>query len=1027
MPLTLFLKPVLSATMNTKQDNKVWVGLDVGAISVKAAIATETDITPYTYKRTHGRPIERATDILEEIREKFGPDSVGNVVVTGSGGKALVSIMGADHINEFHAITLALRYLNPGIKTIFEIGGQTSKYILLDKTGIIDYGINGDCAAGTGSFLDQQAARLHYKIEDVGEVTKEAEKSARIAGRCSVFAKSDMIHAQQMGYLPSEVLKGLCLAVARNFKATIVKGRKIKKPAAFIGGVAKNAGMVTAMNEVFGYNDELHVPENAEYFGAMGCALEAKSQESTKTKSASEETFRTNDEFAPEALSTKEVIFLRDRVNRRELPEDVKTDVYLGIDIGSVSTNFVILDTEGNLIYDIYTMTKARPIEVVGECLRDIEKNFGDKIEVKGVGTTGSGRELIGELIGADTVRDEITAHKTGAVHIARTMTDGEVDTIFEIGGQDSKFISIENGVVVDFTMNEACAAGTGSFLEEQAEKLGIQIKGEFAELALSSDKPLKLGERCTVFMERDVNAFQLRGSKVADITSGLAYSVVLNYLNRVVRGRKIGEKIFFQGGTAYNDAVAAAFSKVLGKRIIVPPHNGVMGAIGAGLLAMQIQRAKKTKTTFRGFNIKKVDYSIREFTCKACTNECDVQEFTVDGSKTYWGDKCSSKYRKKAKTEAKPLLSDLFAEREKLLLERPSTSSGRTLGKTIGIPRAMYFFDRFPFWQTYLNGIGFNVVVSDETNKKIVQAGISARVAEPCHPIGVAHGHVKDLLDKNVDYIWLPNILTAEPNGQTHVRPYLCPWGMTLPYVVTSSPLFEQHKSKFLAPTLHHMHGPDFLGRQLYNVAKELGIKKGAHKRAFYEAMEAQKRFNEKKVTLGEMALHKLNELGGEAVVLVGRPYNLFDLHVNLNVPTKMRKTYGVDVIPMDLLPVPATNIEDVADQMFWNYGNKIISTAKFIGKHKNLHMIYITNFKCGPDSFIKHFTKNACGKPFLTLQFDEHSNDAGVMTRIEAYLDSKKLLKTSESPVAADPSSGPHNALERSSAPPTDAKENL
>ena len=279
------------------------------------------------------------------------------------------------------------------------------------------------------------------------------------------------------------------------------------------------------------------------------------------------------------------VILLRDQVKPRIIEEhENKVDAFLGIDVGSVSTNLVLLDNQGHMIKEIYTRTEGSPIEVVDRCLNQIAMEFGESIIIKGVGTTGSGRELIGELVGADTINDEITAHKTGAEFLAKTMLDNNPDTIFEIGGQDSKYISIENGVVVDFAMNEACAAGTGSFLEERAEELGISIKDEFAQLALSSKSPTRLGERCTVFMQQDVAAFQQRGASKKDLTAGLAYSIVYNYLNRVVRDKKIGEVIFFQGGTAYNDAIAAAFARVLDKEIIVPPYNGVIGAVGMAL-----------------------------------------------------------------------------------------------------------------------------------------------------------------------------------------------------------------------------------------------------------------------------------------------------------------------------------------------------------------------------------------------------------------------------------------------------------
>ena len=1038
-----------------KKTNDIWVGLDIGSIGLKAVVARTDQIDYFSSKRTHGKPVVTAKRIIEEIRKKYAGLGL-KIITTGAGGKIVASNIDAEYINEFQAITLASKFIAPEARTILEIGGQTSKYILLDDTGILDYGVNGDCAAGTGSFIDQQATRLHYKTEELGDIVKGAEKTARIAGRCSVFAKSDMIHAQQMGYQPDEILKGLLRAVLRNFKASIIKGRKVARPVLFIGGTALNSGMVTEAREALELSKkDLVVPGNPEFISALGCALESKSRSlGSVKKTPFTLQHELKNETIPEPLSTKDVIFLRDRLSNKSLPSDKVTDVYIGLDVGSVSTNLVVLDKGSSLVFDIYTMTRSRPIEVVGECLKEVEEKIGNRINVCGVGTTGSGRELTGELIGADTIRDEITAHKTGALHISKTMTDSIVDTIFEIGGQDSKFIRIEDGVVTDFTMNEACAAGTGSFLEEQAEKLGINIKDEFAKLALSSKSPLKLGERCTVFMERDIDAYQTRGQSIEDIVAGLSYSVVLNYLNRVVRGRNIGDTIFFQGGTAYNDAVAAAFSLVLGKKIIVPPHNGVIGAVGAALLARDkmselrtthsdelnapphpcplpkgergLQSSELTApldphfrgddmptssrtahdaqrtTTFKGFDIGKINYSIREFTCKACTNECDIQEFTVDGSKTYWGDKCSSRYRKKAKSSGKTVLADLFKEREEILFSglKEEKADGRP---SIGIPRALYFYDRFPFWHHYLKGLGLRVVVSDETNKKIIEAGISARVAEPCHPIGVAHGHVKNLLDKKVDYVWLPNILTAEPNGQDHVRPYLCPWGMTLPYIVASSPVFEAEKSKFVIPTIHHLHGEKFLSNSLFKeVAKKFKASKKMHREALNTALAAQKKFNEDLLTLGEMALHKLDETGRDAVVLVGRPYNLFDRAINLNVPTKLRNSYGVDVIPYDLLPTDNIQIDDIAEYMFWGYGKKILSASRFMSERDNLHMIYITNFKCGPDSFVKHFAREALGKPFLILQFDEHSNDAGTMTRVEAYLDSKGLLRQKKTRVA-------------------------
>jgi predicted CoA-substrate-specific enzyme activase len=616
------------------------------------------------------------------------------------------------------------------------------------------------------------------------------------------------------------------------------------------------------------------------------------------------------------------------------------------------------------------------------------------------VGSTGSGRELIGELVGADSINDEITAHKTGATFVGDRLLGKRPDTIFEIGGQDSKYISLEaeggessETVVVDFTMNEACAAGTGSFLEERAEELGVSIKDEFAQEALSSQAPIKLGERCTVFMERDVNTYMQRGARREDVIAGLAYSVGYNYINRVVRGRHIGNCIFFQGGTAYNDAVAAAFSAICGKQIIVPPHNAVLGAIGAALLAREKVTSSGIETRFRGYDVRQTDYRLREFTCSGCANHCSIQEFTVEGEKTFWGDKCSDRFRKQAKTDRKPVIADLTSLRTELL---GADDQGDAPGATtsIGVPAAMYTHDMLPLWRRFFRDCGFQVVLSEETNRTTVRQGLDCVVAEPCFPIIVAHGHVADLVDRGVDYIWLPNILSAETkfmDNESHV----CPWGQTLPFVIRQAPMFRSWQGRILCPPIHLRRGTNHLGEVLIQVAGDLGVSRRVAERAFEAALAAQRRFRTSYEAAGREAVDVLERTGESGMVIVGRPYNIHDAGVSLSTARKLRERYGVNVIPIDALPLDDIDVRDVNDNMYWEYGRKILAAAKLVGQHPNLHIIYITNFKCGPDSFVKGFIRPASGKPFLTLQFDGHSNDAGTMTRCEAYLDSKGILR--------------------------------
>ncbi|MFI5108293.1 MAG: acyl-CoA dehydratase activase-related protein, partial [Terriglobales bacterium] len=637
--------------------------------------------------------------------------------------------------------------------------------------------------------------------------------------------------------------------------------------------------------------------------------------------------------------------------------------------------------------------TQGRPIEVVSAGLKEIEEKLGDRVNIRGVGTTGSGRELIGELVGADTVNDEITAHKTGSMHVCRRLDMEPVDTIFEIGGQDSKFISIDRGVVVDFTMNEACAAGTGSFLEEQAEKLGVQIKGEFARLAMESRSPARLGERCTVFMERDVTGLMLKGAEVGDLCAGLAYSVALNYLNRVVRGRRIGNVIYFQGGTAYNDAVAAAFSQILGKRIIVPPHNGVIGAIGMALIARDLMQASGQPSRFRGYDLDQVDYQTREFVCHACSNYCDMKEFVIEGQRSYWGDKCSDKFRKRARTDRKPVIDDLIEYREKLLEEVLKPPAGR--GKKIGVPRTMYFYDRFPFWCAYFQELGFEVVVSPRTDGKIAAAGDELAIAQPCFPIIVAHGHVQELARQGVDYILLPNMMDYEAPAWTSAS-HLCPWNQTLPFVIRAVPQLEPMRDRILAPTVHFRLGRKKVEEELAAFAKEaLDVSRRASNRAVLAAYAAQGAFTEALLETGRTALARLEKSGEPALVLVGRSYNMYDRGTNCDIPRKLRALYGANVLPMDFLPLDDEEILDVNPNMYWNSGRRILAAARMTRRYPNLHVVYISNFKCGPDSYIKSFMNEAGRKPGLVLQFDGHANDAGFITRCEAYLDSKGFLR--------------------------------
>ncbi len=1014
----------------------IHIGIDLGSVSVKAALFSrdpadtpffekhsrhplfqsvrrlETDtnggcwLAVTRYARIAGNPAKQTRELLENLVALVERSALGEVAGTGRGAKLLYSEFDVTVQNEFRALCKAVELLLPKVHTLFEMGGENSKYICFDRhgdegrLGIADYQTNGDCAAGTGGFLDQQAGRLLFKVEEIGDIVLATKRAAQIAGRCSVFAKSDMIHAQQKGFTPEEILKGLCDAVARNFKSAITKGKKILPEVCFVGGVASNRGVVEALESAFGWDSgKLVVPDDHASFGAIGSALLAEESCRSERRTPREFSLTRASEVqqipSSPRLSMSNVVLLRNHMVALSPDEitDVR-DAYLGIDIGSVSTNLVVIDTDRNVLKEIYLRTDGRPIEIVSRGLREIEQDLGGKIRICGVGTTGSGRELIGELVGADTVNDEITAHKTGAAFIDRTILGLGVDTIFEIGGQDAKFISLEEGIVVDFAMNEACAAGTGSFLEERAKELGIRIENDFARTALSSREPIKLGERCTVFMERDVNSYLQRGASLERIVAGLAYSVATNYINRVVRGRRIGEVVFFQGGTAYNDAVAAAFSSILGKRIIVPPFNGVMGALGVALLAREKMLNKRKQSAFRGFDLDKVDYEIFEFTCKGCTNFCQMQRFTVEGEQTYWGDKCSERYRKAVKCEHEPVIEDLIEYRRSLLMADYDPDKGD--GPLVGLPLSMSTYEWAPFWFNLMHDLGIRVLLSEPTTNHMVKLGLEAVVSEPCFPIQVAHGHIRWLMDKKADFILVPNYISS-PDSPNDKPAFFCPWNQTLPFITRVAPFISEFRDRIICPTLWFNQGNRVAARAIRNALDRAGIRRSQRQveRAVERGFSAMEAFSKSLIAAGAKALKSIAERKEHGIVLLGRPYNIYDKGINLDIATKMRKYYGANVLGLDFLDLDGFDTSRFNDNMYWSYGGKIMAAAAFVQDKPQLHIVYITNFKCGPDSYIKHFIAEVSGRPFLTLQFDGHNNDAGMLTRCEAYLDSKGVLR--------------------------------
>jgi len=693
---------------------------------------------------------------------------------------------------------------------------------------------------------------------------------------------------------------------------------------------------------------------------------------------------------------------------------------YLGIDIGSISTNLVVIDERGRLLAKRYLMTAGRPIEAVNQGLREIGEETGDSVEIMGVGTTGSGRYMIADYVGADIVKNEITAQATAAAFI-----DKKVDTIFEIGGQDSKYISLRDGIIVDFEMNKACAAGTGSFLEEQAEKISVSVKHEFADCAFSAENPCRLGERCTVFMENSLMASLQRGADRNDLLAGLAYSIVQNYITKVVAGKPVGENIFFQGGVAFNKSVVAAFEKYLNRKITVPPHHDVTGAIGMALIAMRHMKEREALhvtrnkqkdnaslpvtchvsrvTSFKGFELSRLSYEVSSFECRGCSNVCEINRVKIEGEDgfLFYGGRCE-KYDVKKKKES-AAIPDLFAFREELLWKthlkysnklqvtrnelkdrnKDSSLVTRHSSLRIGIPYIFFFHEYLPFWTTLLWELGFDVEVSPKTNKEIVNIGAESVLADTCFPVKVAHGHIQYLIGKGINTLFIPSFINMNTADEEFEKGFACPLTQTIPYAAKVA----HPEAQIVAPIVNLREGPRSLRAEVMRALKPLGIRKSAVTNALRIAESAQAEFSAAVNAKGAEILSCLKET---AIVITGRAYNAFDSGMNLNIPRKLADL-GVLAVPMDFLPDVGTRIEDKWPNMYWRSGQKILKAARFIREKPYLYALSIGNFSCGPDSFILKFLKEEMrGKPFLQIEIDEHSADAGAITRCEAFLDS-------------------------------------
>ena len=995
----------------------VRVGLDIGSDTVKAVVfLPDGSLQRFPIRRVHARPLTRAKELFEELLQALPTEQV-LLALTGSGGVAVANALGMKAVDEPVSLTTAVNRFLPQVRTLIEMGRECQKLLLFEhdeKSGrltLSDCDMGDRCAAGAGAFLEHMATRLNFSsIEEFAQVALHTEKPASLSGRCSVFTESDIVHLYQKGTSRERIAAGIHQAICRNFCNRIARSKEVQPEVAFIGGVSQNPAMVRFLKQELGI-EHLLVPEYARELGALGAALCATQRVNLR------EAIRLLDEQMVRPVtyaSAGALCFERSEILQPPAQDGSLREVpvaALGVDIGSVSTKAALVtERDGKMVVlaSYYRRTDGDPLTAVRDTISKIHQQIQQKGYRLGrvvAATTGSGRYLTGDFIGADLVRNEITAQASGT----RAFLP-DIDTILEIGGQDSKYIRLDGDVVVDYEMNKACAAGCGAFLEKQAAKLGIPIE-EFGERALKAVNPPHMDWTCTVFTESAMVYYQQVGVPVEELCAAVCLAAVHNYLSKNVGGRPIGEKVAFQGAVAFNRGMVAAFETVLGKGILVPPYPHLTGAIGVARLALLEAPAE---SRFRGFEqVAEGRYQVGSFECHACANQCDVNTFQIPGGrKFFYNDRCERfGAANRARSERK--LPDLFAEREQKLFEVYDRKAPDGAPR-IGIPRVGMFYEYFPLYHAFFTELGFEVVPSDKPNRHIVRDGLLTAHGEFCFPIKAAHGHVLNLLDKGVDILFVPGVVSAE-QPDPHIRKSLtCPYLQVLPELLATYCKVGEKGVKYLAPRLHFQRGKRHLERVFTGLAKELGKSPREARRALEVGLDALQRFRQWQ---RERGLQILDSLGDDerAFVVVGRQYVLFDESVNTNIGKKIRDM-GILPIPQDFLPINEVHLCDSWKAVNPRQVQRKLAAARIIREDPRLRAVVLTYFGCGPDSFANPFFKDELNEPCCILQIDEHTADAGIITRLEAFADTVRGTKpVSEKPVIRASAISPRRARGR------------
>ena len=972
------------------------LGIDIGSTTVKVSIIEDGGKLLFAdYKRHFANIQETLADLLREGEEKLGALTV-EPVITGSGGLTLSKHLGIPFVQEVVAVATSLKDYAPQTDVAIELGGDDAKIIYF--TGGIDQRMNGICAGGTGSFIDQMASLLQTDASGLNEYAKNYKAIYPIAARCGVFAKTDIQPLINEGATKEDLSASIFQAVVNQTISGLACGKPIRGNVAFLGGPLHflselRAAFIRTLN--LG-TDQIIAPDHSHLFAAIGAAMNSDPKTTASLHDLIERLshgIKMDFEVKRmEPLFTDEADY--EKFRTRHASHDVKKgdlatyegNCYLGIDAGSTTTKVALVGEDGSLLYRFYSNNNGSPLATAIRAMQEIHDQLPEKAQIAYSCSTGYGEALLKSALMLDEGEVETISH-----YYAAAAFEPDVDCILDIGGQDMKCIKIKDGTVDSVQLNEACSSGCGSFIETFAKSLNYSVQ-DFAKEALFAKNPTDLGTRCTVFMNSNVKQAQKEGASVADISAGLAYSVIKNALFKVIKitnASDLGKHVVVQGGTFYNDAVLRSFEKISGCEAVRPDIAGIMGAYGAALIARERYDASKTTTMLPIDKILSLTYKTTMARCQGCTNHCVLTINRFDGGRQFvTGNRCE---RGLGGNKQKKDIPNLFDYKYHRMFDYEPLTADLAPRGTVGIPRVLNMYENYPFWAVFFRELGYRTVLSPKSTRQIYELGIESIPSESeCYPAKLAHGHIEWLIRQGLTYIFYPCVpyeRNETPEAGNH---YNCP--MVTSYaenIKNNVESLTDHKVHFRNPFMAFTNEEILTKRLVEEFTKDQSIPEKEIRAAAHKAWQeliASRQDMEKK---GEEVIAWLKETGHHGIVLAGRPYHV-DPEINHGIP-ELITSYGFAVLTEDSVShlgrVDRPLI--VTDQ--WMYHSRLYEAASYVKTQPNLDLIQLNSFGCGLDAVTTDQVNDILtrsGKIYTLLKIDEVNNLGAARIRVRSLI---------------------------------------